>query len=65
LGRTCTDWKDSGTGDSILMISLNEHKDALEWVKEDSFYSILDLKEELNNPIVDVASNIAERGKES
>jgi len=65
LGKTCTNWEDPDTGDSILMISLNEYENALEWVKEDSFYNILDLEEELNNPAVDVVSNVAERQKKS
>jgi len=61
LGKFCINWKDADTEDSILMISINEYKNALEWVKDGSFYSVLDLKEELNNPVVHVVSDIGER----
>jgi len=61
LGKFYTNWEDSDTEDSILMISLNEYGNALEWVKDGSFYSVLDLKEELDNPVVHVVSDIGER----
>lgn len=64
IGKFCINWQDSSTEDSILMISLNEYKSALEWVKQGSFYSVLDLKEELSNPIIHVVNDVAERKRQ-
>ena len=61
LGKFCINWKDLDTEDSILMINLSDHKNALEWIRDGYFYSVLDLKEELNNPVVHVVSDIGER----